>query len=166
MIFNTKQCYWDVTETSKLKKSLTKHSRKKPEESKEPAKKQLRDPTSSQPHRRLRKSPKITEIIEFGIEPHQVAFDSDFSDWDVKVLRVPDNEGPNWQLHWIKSMSFNISELRRPRRRLKDVSGEPTGPTSFSWLIAWLAPGYSTTSEFLIITIPVDSSGQWMLASG
>jgi hypothetical protein len=44
--------------------------------------------------------PKKTEINEFEIETHQVTFDSDFSDWDVDVLCVPDDDGPTGS--WIE----------------------------------------------------------------
>jgi hypothetical protein len=80
----------------------------KPKQSKEPAK------NSSEKRRLLVFSPtsKVmeetnkTEINEFEIETHQVAFNSDFSDWDVDALRVPDDGDPNWQLYWIKSTTL------------------------------------------------------------
>jgi uncharacterized MAPEG superfamily protein len=69
-----------LTVTFKRKKSLTKHSRKKLKQRKEPAKKQQRDPTSYQPViQGYAGRAKETKINEFEIETHQVAFDSDFS---------------------------------------------------------------------------------------
>ena len=170
MIFNTNQCYWGVTETFRRKESLTKHRRKKSKDSKESAK-------NGNETRRL-----LNHIQGYGRvkenwdkwiwnrdSPSRVWFG--FFWLRCRCSSCPGWRWSNWQLDWIKSMSINTSELRKPRRCLKDVGGEPTGPTSFSWLIAWFGPGYSTTSESVmngnyIHPSRLESSGQWLLASG
>ena len=62
--------------------------------------------------------PKKTEMNEFEIETHQVALESDFSDWDVDVLRGPDDDGPNWRLDKI-----NIDQ----HLRVKEAQKMPQG---------------------------------------
>lgn len=68
-----------MTKTFKRKKSLTRQSRKKPKESKEPAKTAARRDVFSTTSKVMEEL-KETEINEFEKETHQVAFDSDFSD--------------------------------------------------------------------------------------
>ena len=137
MIFNAKQCYWDVTETSKRKKSLTKHAAKCQRKAKKLAKNSCetrRLLNHIQGYRRAKDN--WDNWIWNRASPSRVWFG--FFWLRCRCSSCPENNGPNWQLHWINSMSItgNISELRRPRRCLKDVGGEPTSPTGCSWLIA------------------------------
>ena len=119
--------------TFKRKKSLTKHRRKKSKDSKEPVQ------NSSETRRLLnhvqghgRAKENWDKWIWNRDSPSRVWFG--FFWLRCRRSPCPDNYGPDWQLHWIKSTSIDISELRRPRRCFKDVGGEPTSPTSLAGL--------------------------------